>query len=112
MSSRSRSAVDITAKFIDVAMKQHGGQRLALSHSGWQTLCARNTPAHVTGLSHWTRCLPDHGWMRERRIVRFKWDWVLGVDPHCAPTVTTRTPRVVTVMSVAARRDNCLRASG
>jgi hypothetical protein len=31
--------VDITAKFIDVATKQHGGQRPALNHSGWQMLC-------------------------------------------------------------------------
>ena len=39
MSSQSHCAVDITAKFIDVATKQHGGQRSELSHSGWQTLC-------------------------------------------------------------------------
>ena len=39
MSSQSHCAADITAKFIDVATKQHGGQRSALSHLGWQTLC-------------------------------------------------------------------------
>ena len=44
MSSRSRCAVDITAKFIDMATKQHGGLRLALSHSGRQMLYgARHT---------------------------------------------------------------------
>jgi hypothetical protein len=44
MSSRSRCAAGITAKFIGMATKQHGGQRLALSHSGQQMLCgARHT---------------------------------------------------------------------
>ena len=44
MSSRSPCAVDITAKFIDRATKQHGGQRSALSQSRWRTLCgARHT---------------------------------------------------------------------
>jgi hypothetical protein len=31
--------VDITVRFIDAAKKQHGGQRSALIHLGWQTLC-------------------------------------------------------------------------
>ena len=39
MSSRSHCAADITAKFIDVATKPHGGQRSALIRLGWQTLC-------------------------------------------------------------------------
>jgi hypothetical protein len=39
MSSRCHCAVDITAKFIDVVTKQHGGQRSAWIHSGSQTLC-------------------------------------------------------------------------
>ena len=39
MSSRSHCAVDIIANCIDVGTKQHGGQRSALSLSGWQTLC-------------------------------------------------------------------------
>src|SRR4026209_1007150 len=41
-----------------------------------------------------SRCLPDHGWMREprnRHAFRYKWDWVLGADPHCESTATTRT---------------------
>ena len=33
MSSQFHYAVGITAKFIDVATKQHGGQRPALIHS-------------------------------------------------------------------------------
>ena len=39
MSSRFHCAVDITAKFIDAATKQHGGRRSALIHWGWQTFC-------------------------------------------------------------------------
>ena len=47
MSSRSHCAVDITAKFIDVATKQHGGKRSALIRSGWQMLCgARHIRSH------------------------------------------------------------------
>ena len=52
MSSRSHCAVDITAKFIDVATKQHGGQRSALIHSGWQTLCgARHIRSRDSGFA-------------------------------------------------------------
>jgi hypothetical protein len=44
MSSRSPCAAGITAKFIDMATKQHGGQRSALSLSGRQMLYgARHT---------------------------------------------------------------------
>jgi hypothetical protein len=38
MSSRCPCAVGIIAKFIDMATKQHGGQRPALNLFGWQTL--------------------------------------------------------------------------
>jgi len=38
MSSPSHCAVDITVKFIVTVMKQRGGQRWALSRSGWQML--------------------------------------------------------------------------
>jgi hypothetical protein len=49
MSLQFPCAVDITAKFINVATKQHGGQRLALSQSGWQTLYgARHTRSRDT----------------------------------------------------------------
>ena len=52
MSSQSHYAADITAKFIDVATKQHGGQRPGLMHSGWQTLCgARHTRSRDLGFS-------------------------------------------------------------
>jgi hypothetical protein len=46
MSSRFPYAAGTTAKFIDMAMKQHGGQRPALNLSGRQMLCgARHTPS-------------------------------------------------------------------
>ena len=38
MSSRSPCAAGTTAKFIDMATKQHGGQRAALNLSGRQVL--------------------------------------------------------------------------
>ena len=44
MSLRSPCAADITAKFIDAATKQPGGQRSAWIRLGWQMLCgARHT---------------------------------------------------------------------
>ena len=51
MSSQSHCAADITAIFIDVATKPHGGQRSALSRLGWHTHCgARPTRSREWGV--------------------------------------------------------------
>jgi hypothetical protein len=43
MSSQCRCAAGITAKFIDMATKQHGGQKPVLNLSGRQMLLWRET---------------------------------------------------------------------
>ena len=93
MSSRSPCAAGITAKFIDVATKQHGGQKPVLNLSGWQMLCgARHTRSRDTAF-----VLELDAWLTARGCASvassLKWDCVLGADPLCEPTATTCTPR-------------------
>jgi hypothetical protein len=49
MNSRFHCAVDIIVKFIVMATKQRGGQRSALSHSGWQMLWRETHLLHEYG---------------------------------------------------------------
>ena len=69
-SSRCHCAVDITGKFIDVATKEHGGQRSAWIHLAWQMLYGATHTRSRDAFSTPSRASPKNTRSRAGRVGR------------------------------------------